>query len=48
MDEMIKYTSGAMGIVSTVIVFVLAAVGVLIGYLILRKHFEKKDVTAMA
>lgn len=48
MDEMIKYTSGAMGIVSTVIVFVLAAVGVLIGYLILRKHFEKKDVPAMA
>ena len=48
MDEMIKYTSGAMGIVSTVIVFVLAAVGVLIGYLILRKHFEKKDVPAVA
>jgi energy-coupling factor transport system substrate-specific component len=48
MDEMIKYTSGAMGIVSTVIVFVLAAVGVLIGYLILRKHFEKKDVPVMA
>ncbi len=48
MDEMIKYTSGAMGIVSTVIVFVLASVGVLLGYLILRKHFEKKDVPAMA
>ena len=48
MDEMIKYTSGAMGVVSTVIVFALASVGVLIGYLILRKHFEKKEAFATA
>ena len=46
MDEMIKYTSGAMGVVSTVIVFVLAALGVIIGYAILNKHFEKKAVQA--
>ncbi len=48
MEEMIKYTSGAMGVVSTVIVFVLSAVGVLIGYLILRKHFEKNDISVTA
>ena len=44
MDEMIKYTSGAMGIVSTLLVFVMAVAGVYIGYLILRKHFERKEV----
>ena len=48
MDDMIKYTSGVMGVVSTVIVFLLSAAGVLIGYLILRKHFEKKEVYAAA
>ncbi len=41
MDEMISYTTGFMGIISTVIVFLLAAIGVYIGYLILRKHFER-------
>ena len=48
LDEMIKYTSGIMGVVSTVIVFVLSVVGVLIGYLILRKHFEKKETSVTA
>ena len=43
MDEMIRYTSGAMGIVSTLVVFVLSVIGVCLGYIILRKHFEKKD-----
>ncbi|SDB33441.1 energy-coupling factor transport system substrate-specific component [Pseudobutyrivibrio sp. YE44] len=47
MDEMIKYTSGAMGVVSTVIVFALSVAGVYLGYAILRKHLEKKDI-AMA
>lgn len=46
MDEMIKFTSGAMGIVSTVIVFILSVIGVVLGYLILRKHFEKKEKVA--
>ena len=44
MDEMIKYTSGFMGIVATVIVFVLSLAGVYLGYVILRKHLEKKTV----
>jgi len=41
MDEMIKYTSGFMGVVSTAVVFAMSCVGVVIGFLILRKHFEK-------
>jgi len=45
MDEMIRYTSGAMGIVTTVIVFGLSVIGVILGYFILRKHFEKKEET---
>jgi len=44
MDEMLKYTTGGMAIVSTLIVFILAFVGVLIGYSILKKHFEKKEM----
>jgi energy-coupling factor transport system substrate-specific component len=47
MDEMIKYTSGVMGLVSTIIVFALSVAGVYLGYVILRKHLEKKDI-AMA
>lgn len=46
MDEMIKYTSGTMGVLSTVIVFTLAVVGVIVGYAILNKHFEKKQIQA--
>lgn len=41
MDAMIRYTAGQWGIISSVIVFVLAFVGVYIGYLILRKHFQE-------
>jgi len=48
MDEMIKYTSGVMGFVSTVIVFILAIAGVYLGQLILKKHLEKKDVDTKA
>ncbi len=48
MDEMISYTTGFMGIVSTAIVFVLAVAGVYIGYLILRKHFEHADARMAA
>ena len=43
MDQMIKYTSGAMAIVSTLVVFTLSVIGVFLGYIILRKRFEKKD-----
>ena len=48
MEEMIKYTSGVMGIVSTAVVFGLSVIGVVIGYLILRKHFEKRDEMQVA
>ena len=42
MEEMVKYTTGFMGIVSTLIVFVLAVAGVYLGWLILRKHLKEK------
>jgi len=41
MDEMIKYTHGAMGVLATVVVFALAVAGVYIGYLILKKHLKE-------
>ena len=41
MDDMIKYTAGTWGIVNSLITFVLAAIGIYIGYLILRKHFRE-------
>ncbi len=41
MDAMIKFTSGVLGFLSTVGVFIMAAAGVYLGYLILRKHLEK-------
>ena len=44
MDEMIKYTSGVMGFTCTVIVFALSFGGVFLGYVIMRKHLEKKDI----
>ena len=37
-----------MGIVSTAVVFLLAVIGVYIGYFILRKHFEHADNKAAA
>ncbi len=43
MDEIIRYVTGAMGVVATVVVFVLSVAGVYIGYLILRKHFERRE-----
>lgn len=41
MDAMIRYTAGLWGVISTVIVFVLAFIGIYIGYSILKKHFRK-------
>ena len=43
MDELIKYTHGAMGVMATVIVFAMAFVGVLIGYVILKKHLKEGE-----
>lgn len=43
MDERIRCTTGYMSVVSTLAVFALSFAGVYIGYLILRKHFEKKE-----
>ena len=42
MEEMVKYTTGFMGVVSTFIVFALAIAGVYLGWLILRKHLKEK------
>lgn len=42
MEEMVKYTTGFMGVVSTFIVFALAVAGVYLGWLILRKHLKEK------
>lgn len=41
MDNMIRYTAGKWGVISSVVVFLLAFAGVYIGYLILRKHFKE-------
>lgn len=41
MDEMIRWTAGLMGVMASVVTFVLAVIGVFIGYLILRKHFKE-------
>lgn len=43
MDERLRCTTGYMSVVSTLAVFALSFAGVYIGYLILRKHFEKKE-----
>lgn len=41
MEEMVKFTTGFMGIVSTLIVFALSFCGVFLGWLILRKHLKE-------
>ncbi len=41
MDAMIKFTSGTMGLVSTIVVFVMGIAGVFVGYMMIRKHLEK-------
>lgn len=41
MDEMIKYTAGSWAVINSIVVFVLAAIGIYLGYLILRKHFKE-------
>lgn len=41
MDAMISATQGTMGILATAVTFVLAVVGVYLGYFILRKHFRE-------
>ncbi len=46
MDEMIKYQTGTIGVLATVVVFILAFVGIYVGYAILKKHFEKKEATS--
>jgi len=43
MEEMLKYTQGAMGVVSTFIVFALAFAGIYIGYVIMKKHLKTKE-----
>ena len=48
MDEMIRTASGAMGVLATVVVFILAFAGIYIAHLILRKHFEKKEFKVAA
>ena len=46
MEEMVKFTGGFMGFVGVVVVFALSFAGVYLGYVILRKHLEKKDAMA--
>lgn len=42
MESRASAMTGVMGILATVAVFAISAIGVYIGYFILRKHFEKK------
>ncbi len=41
MEQMIRFTTGFMGVVSTLIVFALSFAGVFLGWLILRKHLKE-------
>ena len=41
MEEMVKFTTGFVGVVSTLIVFALSFCGVFLGWLILRKHLKE-------
>lgn len=41
MEEMVKFTTGFMGVVSTLIVFALSFCGVFLGWLFLRKHLKE-------
>lgn len=41
MDAMIKYTTGSFAALATVLTFALAFVGIYLGHLILKKHFQK-------
>ena len=41
MESHIKYTAGVWGLTSSIIVFILAVLGVYLGYFILRKHFKE-------
>jgi len=43
MEEMVRYTTGFMGVVSTLIVFVLAFAGVFLGWLILKNHLKENQ-----
>ncbi len=48
MDEMIGAATGVLGVLAVVVVFVLAFAGIYLGHLILKKHFEKKELEAAA
>lgn len=43
MEEYARYTSGLMGIFSTVVTFALAFAGIYIAHAILKKHFQTND-----
>lgn len=43
MNAQIKYTQGLMGVLSTGITFVLAFVGIYLGYVILKKHLKEDN-----
>ncbi|MGP1611816.1 MAG: MptD family putative ECF transporter S component [Catonella sp.] len=43
MNAQIQYTQGLMGLLSTVITFVLAFMGVYLGYIILKKHLKEGE-----
>lgn len=42
MDEYIKYTTGTMGILATLITFLLAFIGIYIAHRMLKKHFKNR------
>lgn len=43
MNEYIRYTTGYWGVISSIIVFALAVIGVYIGHIILKKHFKEES-----
>lgn len=48
MEQMVHYQSGILGTSAIVVVFILAVAGIYLGHVILKKHFEKKEMEAKA
>ncbi|MCR5195032.1 MAG: MptD family putative ECF transporter S component [Pseudobutyrivibrio sp.] len=48
MDEMVRCSTGILGVLAIIVVFIFAFAGIYIGHAILKKHFEKKEIEEAA
>ena len=46
MEAWVDASTGALGIIAIVVVFILAFAGIYVGHAILKKHFAKKELQA--